>query len=322
MMIMETQLGSVCTLIISGFLSMKSLLLWFKSRPLTVILLLVIAYLLLNQNNPSPLLQNSVSKSSIGRSAVSLDYAGEKMVSSIAPLPEAGGGYAPVDSDIRKVITRTNLSMLVKDVPETVTKIETIVKTNQGFMVDTSLTLPEGAASGHLSLRVPEANRATTVAEIKKLGVKVTSENVSGNDVTDQYVDLEARLLTLNATKAKFEAILNSAIKVSDILEVQRELISLQSQIDNLKGQQQYLDQSANLSLITLNLSTDELALPYAPDEAWRPALIFKEAVRSLIGIARQIGNLFIWLAVFSPIWLILLAVYLILKRRRPTKSI
>lgn len=319
MMIMVNLLRLVCPLIISGLIYMKSIFLWFKSRPLSTILLIIVAYLLLNQNSPRFSFLNSVSKSDIGgRSSIALDYATEKSISSIAPMPQSpGDNYAPVDGDIRKVITRTSLSMLVKDVPETVTKIETIVKTNQGFMVDTNLTLPEGAATGYVSLRVPEANRATVLADIRKIGVKVTSENVNGNDVTDQYVDLEARLTTLNATKAKFEAILNSAVKVNDILEVQRELINLQSQIDNLKGQQQYLDQSANLSLVTINLSTDELALPYAPDEAWRPALVFKEAVRSLIGFARQLGNLAIWAAVFSPVLIIIFLVYIIFKKTK-----
>jgi hypothetical protein len=140
------------------------------------------------------------------------------------------------------------------------------------------------------------------MAAFKKLAVKVVSESVSGNDVTDQYVDLDAQLAVLTKTKVKFEDILDKATRVEDLMNVQQQLINIQQQIDSVKGQQKYLDQSAKLSLVSVYLSTDELALPYAPTNEWRPAVIFKEAVRSLIANIRGLGSLIIWGVVYLPI--------------------
>ena len=90
-----------------------------------------------------------------------------------------------------------------------------------------------------------------------------------------------------------------------------------QSQIDNLKGQQKYFEQSAKLSKITIYLSTDELALPYAPTNEWRPAVIFKEAVRSLLGTIRSIGSLIIWAGVYIPILIPVLLIIRYIKKKR-----
>jgi len=151
---------------------------------------------------------------------------------------------------------------------------------------------------------------------IRGLAVKVISENLSGQDVTDQFVDNEARLATLEKTKTIFEDMLVKAVRIEDILRVQQEIINLQSQIDSLKGQQNYLEQNAKLARITIYLSTDELALPYSPSETWRPAVIFKQAARSLIANLRKIGSAIIWLTVYSLFWLPALILILFLKKR------
>lgn len=213
--------------------------------------------------------------------------------------------YPPTESSNRLVITDTNLSLQVDNVSNIITQVENTASRLGGFMVNSNLSTPEGASSGSITVRVPSDRRAEALDTYRKMAVKVVYENISGSDVTDQFVDTQARLDVLIATKNKFEDILKSANNVSDLLNVQRELINLQSQIDSLKGQQQYLEKSAKLSLITLNLSTDDLSLPYTPDQAWRPAVIFKQAIRSLVSTARQLGTLLIWIAVYSPIILV-----------------
>ena len=172
-----------------------------------------------------------------------------------------------------------------------------------GFLVESNLDVPEEGATGSISVRIPSTRLDEGLAAIRTLGVKVVSENVMGTDVTDQFVDLEARLETLTKTRVKFDQIMASAVQIQDILNVQRELVNLQSQIDSVRGQQKYLEQTAKLSLVTVYLATDELALPYAPAQPWRPSVIFKEAVRSLIVTFRGAGSILIWAVVYSPIW-------------------
>jgi hypothetical protein len=232
-------------------------------------------------------------------------------------LPSAGGSsgvasyntnifskqVAPSESTNRVVIQDTGLSLQVKDVADVIKKVEETAKSLGGFLINSNLSKPEGAASGTISIRVPEDKRAEAMTAFKKMAVKVVSESVVGTDVTDQYIDLAAQLEVLLKTKVKFEEILNRATAIADLLNVQRELISLQSQIDSVKGQQKYYEQSAKLSKVMLYLSTDEMALPYAPTNEWRPAVIFKDAVRTLVLALRSVGTLFIYAVVLIPIW-------------------
>lgn len=282
-----------------------NVLTWIKNNWLIVLLLGVIAALLGNREVP---LTRQYAVDSVG-SDLTFEAPMPGGVSSkgmIAPSRFVSN-IAPVESANRLVVQDTNLSMLVKDVPQTIKGIEAIATQKSGYMVEKSLVKPEEAASGHITLRVPATKREETLDEIRALGVRVISENVFGEDVTDQYVDTETRIANLEKLKNKMEAILEQAIRVTDLMEVQAQINQIQDQIDGLKGQQKFLEQTAKLTRITVNLSTDELALPYAPDNAWRPAVVFKTAVRSMIGALRNFADAVIWMVVYLPVILIIL---------------
>jgi hypothetical protein len=150
------------------------------------------------------------------------------------------------------------------------------------------------------------------------------SENISGQDITDQYIDIQARLDILNRNKNTYLSFMDKATTIDEILRVQTQIFNLQDQIDRLQGQIKYMDASASTSLISVNISTDELALPYAPDNAWRPQLVFKQAVRSLLGTLHSVGNGVIWVAVYAVIFIPVLIVFFLVKKalkRRALKS-
>src|SRR3989338_10482440 len=167
-----------------------------------------------------------------------------------------------------------------------------------------------------ITVRIPASKLDTTLNFLRGLSIKVVWENVYGEDVTDQYEDINAKLATLNKTKARIEALFDQAVEVSDLLGIQQEIINIESQIDSQKGRQNYLEKNAQLARISINLSTDEFSLPYAPSETWRPEAIFKQAVRSLVAQVRKVGTAFIWLAVYSVIWIPVLVLFFYLKRR------
>jgi hypothetical protein len=288
---------------------------WIKQNKLATVLLLILASIFLSQIF-SAMFGINIQSSSSSRS-LAYPEAGGLAYSKSYALPAVDMVLPPVESDNRIVIQDTTLSLQVKNVPQVIEQINQLATQAKGFMVSSNLSVPESDAVGTITIRVPENNRDSVLAGIKALGLKTVSETIQGQDVTDRYVDNDARLETLTKTKAKFEAIMEQSVRIQDILEVQRELINLQSQIDNLKGQQQYLEQSSRLTKITIHLSTDEYALPYTPTESWRAEVIFKQAVRSLIGTLRSFGTLGIWLVVYAPVWLVIIAVVWLIKRRR-----
>jgi hypothetical protein len=162
---------------------------------------------------------------------------------------------------------------------------------------------------------VPSAKFDEAMDFFRSLAIKVTNENLVGTDVTEEFIDIEARIATLEKTKAKFEEILEKAEKVDEILRVQREIINMQTQIDALKGRRDALEKNAELSKITVYLSTDELALPYTPDKTFRPGVVFKLSIRSLLNTLRIIGSAAIWVGVYSVVWLPALIIIYVYRR-------
>jgi len=287
---------------------MQKIIGWIKQNKLAAFLLvLVIGYLLFKNFLPPIYRLFSFRQIPSGQGLVG-----------IIPPPQPGYAPAPEVED-RLVIQESTLSLLVKKVTETQKAINEKVKQLGGYMVNSSVTHPEETetATGSITVRVPQERLDEALDYFRNVAVKVVSENLVGRDVTDEYVDIEARLATLLKTKVKFEEILEKAEKVDDILRVQRELVSLQTQIDNLKGRQNYLEKSAQMSKVTVYLATDELSLPYAPSLAWRPQVVFKRAVRSLVSTARKLGTTLIWLGVYAVIWVPISVVWLVLRRRK-----
>jgi len=296
---------------------MSKILNWIKNNKITFILLLLVFWLIYRQNFRSPIVPLAQRKPTTLEVTENLPVSSGRGVSYFpkpAPAPEVKD---------RLVVKESTISLLVKNVVEAQKSIGRKAQELGGYLVQSNISHPQEteATSGWITVRVPQEKLEEALNYFRGLAVKVVSETISGQDVTDEYVDIEARLATLLKTKVKFEEILAKAQKVQDILEVQRELINLQEQIDNLKGQQNYLEKSAQISRVTIYLATDELALPYVPTEAWRPQVIFKQAVRSLISTLRRLGNLIIWLGVYSVIWLPILVIYLVVKRWRNKKA-
>lgn len=294
---------------------------WLKNNKLTAFLFLIFLFLLFRKSSPVPI-YNSISGRSpdlmMEKSAGIGGYAPAVSDSYIPPTKEV----APSDSANRLVIQNSDLSLLVKNVKETAVKITDFAKSGGGFMITSSLNNPNEQGTGNVVIRVPSRKFKETLEFLEGLAVKVVYENLYGEDVTDQYTDIKARLQTLNTTKAKFEEILTKATIVQDILNVQREIINLQSQIDSLKGQELYLEKSSQLSKITVYLATDELELPYAPKETWRPEVIVKTAIRSLVQNLRDAVSAFIWIGVYAIIWLPLLLIGFFLKRKFSKKPL
>lgn len=245
-----------------------------------------------------------------------MGLAGEKEVS----LPPAGGGEPAPQPEVkdRLLVQESQISLVVDDVRQKVDQIIDYVNRQGGYLVSSSTSQPQEAPFATVVVRLPADQLRPALEQLRQLAVKVTYEYLAGWDVTDEYFDLEARLNTLYQTKAKFEQILAKAEKVDEILRVQREIISLQEEIDRLKGRQQYLEKTAQNARLTINLATDEWSLPYAPEtKSFRPKVIFKQAVRSLVLTLRSLAAMAIWLGVYSVIWLPLLLIALFLLKRR-----
>ncbi len=230
--------------------------------------------------------------------------------------------YAPQPNvSNRLVIQESNLSLLVKDVTDVRNKIVGYAQTTGGYMVSSNVSNPQDAPTATVIVRVPSDKLEEALTFFHSLSIKVVSENLLGKDVTDQYVDIDTRIAQLEKTKARLEEILSQAKEISDITSLTQQILNYQNQIDSYKGQQDALTKNAQLAKLTIYLSTDEIALPYTPSETFRPSVIFKLAVRSLVGLLRNLATFAIWLGVYSVVWVPVLLIVWYLRKRRSRKS-
>ena len=298
---------------------------WIKRNKLTTFLLVIITFLIFRSTPviPYQLRQKTVSPD-MGYTGTGITLEGAPAASRVIRNPSMYPPvqeFTPTDTADRLVVQETNLSILVNDVRKSVDAALNYVKEQGGYMVSSSITQPEEAPFATLILRVPSDKLRESMEYFRSLAIKVSSEYVQGEDVTDEYQDIDSRLKTLEQTKTRFEEILSQAVKIDDILRVQQEIISLQSQIDSLKGRQLYLEQTAKLARVTMYLSTDEIALPYARSECFGPNVIVKLAYRSLVRNVRKVATAAIWAGVYAVVWVPVLGIVLYLKRRMKKSS-
>ena len=152
------------------------------------------------------------------------------------------------------------------------------------------------------------------LAQIKTLAIKVDKESANATDITEVFVDLEARLKTLKAQEAQYLKILDQAKTVKDILSVSTDLGYIRSDIERLEGKIRFLSSEVDMSSITVSLTEEADVQLFGI--RWRPLFVLKQAVRnmlsglsgyadSMITFIFLLPTLLLWLATFvAGLWL------------------
>lgn len=214
----------------------------------------------------------------------------------------------------RLIIRTANMSLVVTDTEEAMDTISRMAEENGGWVVNSSVfQYNETAKTGNITIRVPSAGFNSAMEALRSMAVEVQQESTSGQDVTEEFVDLSARLENLEATAERVRAFLDEAETVEEALAVNQELSRLESEIEAMKGRLQYLSQSASFSTITVDLTPDVVAQPIEPSN-WRPAVTFRNAVDSLVEALQDVAEFGIWFVIYLlplllvvgiPLWLV-----------------
>jgi len=227
----------------------------------------------------------------------------------IAPLASPGFTGEKVNEEIdsgasnRLVIKTGTINMVVKDIKSSVKSIIQHVKDKGGWVVSSSVTEKEKVPLGNVTVRIPSEVFDETMDYSKALAEKVSYEGTQGRDVTEEYVDLQSRLRNLEATETQLLNIMERSGTIPDVLAAQKELTKIRGQIEQTKGKIQYLERSAEMATITINLALSEDLLPIPPAEKWRPKYVLLRAWHSVLGSLRGISYFLIWIGVYSLIW-------------------
>lgn len=257
-----------------------------------------------------------------------MDMSAGKSLSRAAVIPpiQPGGtaDFEEVVQEDRLIIRTASFSIVSSNVQAAVDQLTNFATTNGGFITNVNITNIERAPYATVNFRIPADRFEETRQLIRSLGIKTVSEQVTGQDVTEQYVDTEARLKNLRASEEQFLAIMKQTVKVEDVLKVQQQLERVRGQIEQSQGRLQYLERSAKLATFVVTISSDEEDLPIIdPVDRWRPLAIAKEALRALVKTFQTLGTKLIWLAIYAPLWLpVLIIAYLLYRRINKNTSL
>jgi len=231
--------------------------------------------------------------------------------------PTAGQTAAEVD---QKIVKNGYLRLVVEKVSDSASEIARLATARGGFVQSSSVTeRGDGTYSGNVSVRVPVEKFEETMSAIKELATLVKSDTSTGQDVTEQYTDLQAQLRNAKAQEETYLAILKQARTVEDTLKVQERLGQIRSVIESYEGRLKYLENTTSYS--TISVSLEEEATVRAPTKEFRLSAIFKNAVQTLVSAAQDLAAgliyvVIVWGGILLPIALLAWIVWKIRKGR------
>jgi hypothetical protein len=167
-----------------------------------------------------------------------------------------------------------------------------------------------------LTLRVPSQQFTEALRRLRALDADVVSSTVNGQDVSDQFVDLKARLAAKQAEEQRYNALLTRATTIDEILKVDSALGTVRTQIEQLQGQVNSISARTQFSTITVSISP-AIAPVVTPTSTWDPAKTATLAFATLAAVLRGFADIAIWMLVFGWIPLLALAVAVVLSRNR-----
>jgi hypothetical protein len=221
-----------------------------------------------------------------------------------AAINEGGTFSTLVTSSTQdRMIVRTgDMSLVVKNVVQARDDIAQLAARFDGYVVSSQISGEEEEMRGWISIRVPDEKFDQALAELRNLAVRVKSESTSSQDVTEEYIDLESRLKNAEATEKQYLALLEKATDVEDILKIYESLSQVRQQIEQIKGQMQYLERTSSMSQISVSLEPQATAKPLV-HAGWSALEALKSAVRGIIFFGQWLGTIAIWLIIFIPVW-------------------
>ena len=200
--------------------------------------------------------------------------------------------------------------MEVQNVPAAVEQTRALVIQYGG-----SITSSDSGESfnryANISALIPRDSFYELIGAVKNIAMKVTNENINSNDVTEEFVDTEAKLNVMKETEKRFIILLSETANVEEVMSVERELMRLRGEIDSLEGRMKYLSKTTDNSVLNIYM-IEEVSIT---GSGWSFSESLDNSVRAMVSFSKHIANFLIGVIVFSPILIgVVFIVFLVYK--------
>ncbi|HKP70518.1 MAG TPA: DUF4349 domain-containing protein [Pyrinomonadaceae bacterium] len=178
-------------------------------------------------------------------------------------LAQTTAASIDTSSSDRKIIRNAELDLEADTPDDAQRKIASIAELRGGFVVESQQSSSDMATTTRdivvMTVRVPSDKFSDTLADIRNVAKRIVTENVKGQDVTEEFIDIEAQLKAKKALEAQFMEIMKRANTVSDALEVQGQLAEVRGEIEQVEGRKRFLENQSSMSTIKIRLQTPKV---------------------------------------------------------------
>lgn len=238
------------------------------------------------------------------------------------PKPTESGGSnaatfaAMADSQPdRYLIKNATLSVEAQDVRKATTALVQAVQAAKGYVSDMhEQSDGVGGLTATMNVRVPYTVFDSSMQQLSDLG-KVLEKQVTAQDVTEEFVDTQAKVRNLKRTELRLLDHLSRTGKLSDTLLIEKELNRVREEVEQLEGRVRFLSHRIAFSSISVTLKEKAKVQAMMPAESYSPAKEGSDAVRSLVEFGRGILSMLIWAGVWTPVWLPAVYLFFLLVR-------
>jgi hypothetical protein len=213
--------------------------------------------------------------------------------------------YEPVGN--KMVIKDAELEVLVQNTDVAIAQVNQLTADYGGYIISTQSWYTDGFKHATLRLGIPSASFETVLNQLRDLSLRVIKETASGQDVSNEYVDLQSKLTNLEATADRVRDFLNDAKTIEETLTVSAQLAELEAQIEQVKGQMRYYEGRSAYSTVTVNLvpqhptptpTLTPTPIPPTPTPGWSATDTFDDALDVLINLTQATIDLLIWVGI------------------------
>lgn len=235
------------------------------------------------------------------------------------PIAPAPSDASPLPSAQPQLVKTGTLTLTVDSVEQSIEQILTIVRQQQGDLLELQDQLPGDPGSRQMALlqmRVPQQNLETLIKALKQVGT-LQQQSISAEDVASQLVDHQARLRNLRKTETTLLEIMDRSGGIPDVLKVAQELSNVRNSIEQVDAQLQDLKNRVAYSVVTLHLQQVTATIPAEPGLSTQVQETWEQATHSVGGFTVGLMKLGLWLLAYSPYGLLLLLSLLLVRRWR-----
>ena len=227
-------------------------------------------------------------------------------VGGTAPVPAASAGPARQIAQSELLVIKTgSLALQVGSIDDSLSAAGAKIAGLGGYVSGSQRQGDGKAAVASVTYRIPAARWDDALIALRGLAQKVLSEQTQTDEVTGQVLDLGARIVNLQATERALQAIMDKAVKISDVLDVQAQLTDVRGQIEELETEKTHLEQQAAYGTLNVTFGIETVAVVEA-QKGFDPAAEADRATASLVEVGQALAAAGIW---FGILWLPILLV-------------